>query len=181
MALQLTADQQAQIDPKRVSDAKLPKIFNRVSQADAPISRDFEAVLINLDRGTKQSAVGWAQALVAYEPEQSDLRAILAQYLDVEYDGLADRVTAALDGLGSFDDVKDGLAKATLAGGSTVPEVATLIADLGALLGDHVEKSDRAINGLILNRMLYRRRVEESDMAGIRSELKSFIPALLAY
>jgi hypothetical protein len=181
MSITLTPEQQAQIDPKRLTDDKLPKVFDRVTQKDVPISRDFEAVLIQLDRQTKQSAVSWAQALADYEPEQTELRAVMAQFLDNEFSSLAERVSEADSGLSDFDTIKAGIAKLQVQGGQTVPEVQTLVADLSALLGEHSEKIDRSLGDQVLNRLMYKRLVEDKDIEGIRKELRSFVPALLSY
>lgn len=181
MALTLTAEQQKQIDPKRLADDKLPKIFSRATGTDVPISRDFEAVLITLNRQTKQSAVAWAQALADYEPEQNDMRAVMAQFLDTEFDSLAERVTEASDGTGDLDIIKQGIANLSITGGSTVPEVQTLIDDLSYLVGEHSEKSDRSLHGQLLNRLVYKQLIEGKEIDGRKKELRSFVTALLSY
>ncbi len=181
MALVLTPEQQHQIDPKRVADSKLAKVFNRATGVDEPISRDFEAVLITLARGPKQAAVSWANALADENPQQEDLRAVIAQFLDVEYDSLAQRAEQAMDGLGDFDAIRAGLSKMNLQGGQSVPEVQRLVADLNALVGEHAEKAEIAISGLIVNRLQSKRLVDGKEIDGIRREVRSFVPALLSY
>jgi len=181
MALTLTDEQRRQVDPKRLPDAKLPKIFDRTSQQDVPISRDFEAMLILLPRQTKQAAVNWAQAVSDFEPDVTDQRAVLAQYLDVEFDGLAERTEQAASDIDQYETFKQGLQQVQVEGGLTVPEMQTLVNDMNALFGERTEKLERSLNGQMVNRLLYRRLVEGQDFDQRRKELRSFVTALLTY
>jgi hypothetical protein len=181
MALTLTAAQEEQIAKRRKPPGKKPKVFNKDTGKDEEISLDFEAYLILLGSDAKQSAANWIGALNDFSSIQGDRLAVLAQYLDVQFDSLAGRTTQLGEKIGFFEDFKQSVTQNLLISGSTLGEVQKMVADMAFLLGEYGEKLERSVNGQILNRMCNDRYVTGADFGPVRRELQSYSPALLAY
>lgn len=181
MALNLTAEQQTQVASRRKDPSKRPKVFNAKTGTDEVISEDFEAFVILLDTESKSSAIGWINAASDFKSQDEDRRAVMAEFLDSEFDSLAARTQEIVDTVGDFEKVKASITTLLAKGGSTVPQVQTLINNMSFLLGEYGEKLDRTINAQIVNRLVYKRYVEEADFEAVRKELRSYVTALLAY
>ncbi len=181
MALTLTAEQEKQVAARRKPDDKLPKVFNKDTNTDEPISRDFEAYLILLPTDAKQSAANWIGALNDIAPLRGDRLAILSQYMSVQFDSLAERTKQLGDKIGQFESFKQAITQNLLISGSTITEVQRVVADMTFLLGEYGEKLERSLNGQILNRMVNDRYVVNADFGPVKRELQSYAPAFLSY
>lgn len=124
MSLDLTSDQQKQVDKSRRSSR--PSVYNPSGTAATIISRDFEAWLILASKDTKARVVEWVKELLKQEADD-DYQNLLKETLDSEEASLMVQETDLSSASEAFTEWRSN---SSVSGFETVQELNWLFQEL---------------------------------------------------
>jgi hypothetical protein len=142
VAVQLTPDQIAIVNPQRKSADDLPEYYNATLKTDVPISRDFEAFLILSTNDLKTSALSWIEKAVDLNQTSKLRDALTALASQKESSNAGLKITAYNAKLQDFSDFRENFQSDDEF--SAVPEVQQFIQDLQAVIDELTVGLDRA-------------------------------------
>lgn len=177
MALELSDDQQAAVDPKRKAD--LPTYFDSDLQTKVEISRDFEAFLILSTSDLKTSAINWIKTSVDLQNQNKDRDALVGLAIGQEILNATNKMNAIDDTLDDFNTFRVNFQ--TNADFAAIPEVQQFLFDLQRPIDELAAARDRAQFDQTASQVIQRGTDELVVTAPEIEELQSWTGVLSVY
>lgn len=181
MAVNLTEQEQLQVDKKSKNSNELPTYYDATTRSNVAISRDFEAFLILATTELKTSALSWIKKATSLQKTNKKRDDLVTLALTQEMNN-AQKIISSLDStLQDFNTFRTNFQFKDASNFSTVPEIQKFLFDLQKVVEELAVARDRAFFDDVVSQVTGRNNDSLNLSDAQVEELQSWQEVLSAY
>lgn len=176
----LTATENQRISGKRKRDGERPRVHSAQSGRMEEISFDFETLVLLIPVGFRARLGQYLTALLAMDIGGGTINDLRGEWVDDRLEDLKDVANAYGPTVTAYEDIRQKLVTAAT-GFESVSEYQRLLADFTNIVTPFTTNYDEAKFAHSVVNVLKSKATSADGKAAIRTELNSFVQAMLQY